>query len=223
LNFNRPLKLASSSPRRQYLMREAGFQFQVLVPDMDESFPVDMEIKAVPSYLAEKKARIFESQLDDAIIIASDTVVILKNEILNKPTDRDDAIDMLSRLSGQTHTVITAVCLLAKEKIDCFEDHTEVTFNKLTAEEIVYYVDTYQPFDKAGAYGAQDCLPAGVNPCSQEEIEFLKQIHKPELIDKTFTVTTSGIGMNAIFKINGSYFTVMGMPIHLVYAHLKRF
>ncbi len=223
MNFNRPLILASSSPRRQYLMREAGFQFRVQVPDIDESFPSDMPVKAVPNYLAEKKARIFESQLEHEIVIASDTVVILRNEILNKPADRQDAIAMLNRLSGHTHTVITAVCLLAKEKVDCFEDHTEVKFNKLSLKEIEFYVDTYKPFDKAGAYGAQDCLPAGVNPCSREEINFLQHIDKLGLIDKTFTVTQAGMGMDAIEKINGSYFTVMGMPIHLVYDHLKRF
>jgi len=223
MNFNRPLILASSSPRRQYLMQEVGFQFQVQVPDIDESFPAVMPVQSVPKYLAEKKARIFESKLGDEIVIASDTVVILRNEILNKPVDRNDAINMLHRLSGQTHTVITAVCLLAKGKVDCFEDHTEVTFNKLTSEEIVYYVDIYKPLDKAGAYGAQDCLPAGVNPCSQEEINFLKKINKLDLIDKTFTITQSGMGMDAIEKISGSYFTVMGLPIHLVYTHLKKF
>lgn len=223
MNFTRPLILASSSPRRQYLMREAGFQFRVQVPDIDESFPPDMPVTEVPKYLAEKKARVFESQLKDEIVISSDTIVILNNKILNKPLHREEAIEMLSRLSGHTHTVITAVCLLSKEKIDCFDDHTEVTFKKLTTEEISFYVDNYKPYDKAGAYGAQDCLPAGVNPCSNEEIQFLKQIGKLELIEKTFTVTQTGIGMVAIEKINGSYFTVMGMPIHLVYSHVKNF
>ncbi len=223
MNFTRPLILASSSPRRQYLMREAGFQFRVQVPDIDESFPPDMPVTEVPKYLAEKKARVFESQLKDEIVISSDTIVILNNKILNKPLHREEAIEMLSRLSGHTHTVITAVCLLSKEKIDCFDDHTEVTFKKLTTEEISFYVDNYKPYDKAGAYGAQDCLPAGVNPCSNEEIQFLKQIGKLELIEKTFTVTQTGIGMVAIEKINGSYFTVMGIPIHLVYSHVKNF
>lgn len=223
MNFNRPLILASSSPRRQYLMREAGFQFRVQVPDIDESFPPEMPVTEVPKYLAEKKARVFESQMKDEIVISSDTIVILNNEILNKPLHRQEAIEMLSRLSGHTHTVITAVCLLSKEKIDCYDDYTEVTFKKLTTEEISFYVDNYKPYDKAGAYGAQDCLPAGVNPCSNDEIQFLKQIGKLELIEKTFTVTQTGIGLVAIEKINGSYFTVMGMPIHLVYSHLKMF
>jgi nucleoside triphosphate pyrophosphatase len=188
MNFNRPLILASSSPRRQYLMKEAGFTFLVQSPDIDESFPSDLDIKAVPKYLAEKKAKVFETHITNEIVISSDTVVILKDKILNKPLDRKEAIEMLSNLSGHTHTVITAVCLLSKEKVDCFDDHTEVTFKNLSQEEIEYYVDTYKPFDKAGAYGAQDW-----------------------------------IGLVAIERIHGSYFTVMGMPMHLVYRHLKAF
>lgn len=188
MNFNRPLILASSSPRRQYLMREAGFQFEVRVPDIDESFPPEMPVTEVPKYLAEKKARVFETQLKDEIVVTSDTVVILNNKILNKPLDHPEAIEMLSQLSGHTHTVITAVCLLGREKVDCFDDRTDVTFKELTHEEIAFYVDNYKPFDKAGAYGAQDW-----------------------------------IGLVAIQKINGSYFTVMGMPMHLVYSHLNVF
>jgi septum formation protein len=188
MNLSRPLILASSSPRRQYLMKEAGFTFVAQSPDIDESFPPDLDITTVPKYLARKKAEVFENQISNEIVISSDTVVILKDEILNKPLNRKEAIDMLSKLSGQTHTVITAVCLFSKEKIDCFDDHTEVTFKMLTQEEIEFYVDNYKPYDKAGAYGAQDW-----------------------------------IGLVAIEKINGSYFTVMGMPMHLVYKHLKNF
>jgi len=223
MNFNRPLILASSSPRRQYLMKEAGFTFRVELPDIDESFPADMDITTVPEYLARKKAEVFENSITNEIVIASDTVVILKNEILNKPLNRIEAIGMLEKLSGQTHTVITAVCLFSKEKTYCFNDRTEVTFKTLKREEIEYYVDNYKPYDKAGAYGAQDCLPAGVNPCSQEELDFLGRINKLNIIEKTFTATQAGIGLVAIEKINGSYFTVMGMPIHLAYKHLKNF
>ena len=188
MNFNRPLILASSSPRRQYLMKEAGFTFRAQSPDIDESFPLELDIKKVPQYLARKKAKVFENSITNEIVISSDTVVILKDEILNKPLDRKEAIVMLGKLSGQTHTVITAVCLYSKEKMDCFDDHTEVTFKTLTQEEIEFYVDNYKPYDKAGAYGAQDW-----------------------------------IGLVAIEKINGSYFTVMGMPMHLVYKHLINF
>ncbi len=188
MNFNRPLILASSSPRRQYLMKEAGFTFRALSPDIDESFPPDLAIHLVPKYLAKKKAKVFEDMLFDEIVISSDTVVILKEEILNKPLNRNEAIEMLTKLSGQTHTVITGVCLFSKEKMDCFDDQTEVTFKILTQEEIEFYVDQFKPYDKAGAYGAQDW-----------------------------------IGLVAIKKIHGSYFTVMGMPMHLVYEHLKNF
>jgi len=204
-------------------MKESGFTFQVKSPDIDESFPADLDINIVPEYLAKKKAEVFENSITNEIVISSDTVVILKDEILNKPLDRKEAIGMLEKLSGQTHTVITAVCLFSKEKTDCFDDRTNVTFKKLTREEIEYYVDNYKPYDKAGAYGAQDCLPAGINPCSQEELDFLRSINKLNIIEKTFTVTQTGIGLMAIEKINGSYFTVMGMPMHLVYKHLKNF
>ncbi|MBL7875540.1 MAG: septum formation protein Maf [Cyclobacteriaceae bacterium] len=188
MNFSRPLILASSSPRRQYLMREAGFEFTVDAPNIDESFPHELPVNFVPKYLAEKKALIFRPRINNEIVITADTIVILNSDILNKPGNREEAISMLTRLSGQTHTVITAVCLLDKNKMDCFDDHTKVTFKKLTRPEIEFYIDTYKPYDKAGAYGAQDW-----------------------------------IGMVAIKKINGSYFTVMGMPMHLVYTHLMSF
>ncbi len=188
MNFSRPLILASSSPRRQYLMKEAGFEFSVQSPNVDESFPADMPVKRIPTYLAEKKARALQHHITDQIIVASDTVVVLGNKVLNKPTDRADAIRMLEVLSGHMHVVITGVCLLSKEKIDCFDDQTEVTFKKLNRAEIEYYIDTHQPYDKAGAYGAQDWL-----------------------------------GMVGIEKINGSYFTVMGLPMHKVYERLQKF
>lgn len=188
MNFSRPLILASSSPRRQYLMKEAGFQFAVNAPNIDESFPPAMPVEKIPTYLAEKKARALESKINKEIVVASDTVVILGNHVLNKPTNRAEAIQMIESLSGKKHLVITGVCLLAKEKVDCFDDRTEVTFKKLTPAEIEYYIDTCKPYDKAGAYGAQDWL-----------------------------------GMVGIEKINGSYFTVMGLPMHKVYEHLKKF
>jgi septum formation protein len=188
MNFKRPLILASSSPRRQFLMKEAGFQFTIQSPDIDESFSADMPVEEVAKYLAEKKALVLLPKIDKEIIVASDTVVILGKIILNKPKDRNEAIEMLQLLSGQTHRVITAVCLLSKVKMVCFDDRTDVTFKKLTLEEIEFYIDTCKPYDKAGAYGAQDWL-----------------------------------GMVGIEKINGSYFTVMGLPMHRVYEELNSF
>ncbi|GAB1445097.1 Maf-like protein [Flammeovirgaceae bacterium] len=170
-------------------MKEAGFEFTIEKPEEDESFPFSMPVHEVPRYLAEKKAKSIEYKLKgNEVILTSDTVVIIDGQILNKPKDRDEAITMLSQLSGKTHTVITAVCLLSKSKVDCFDDSTKVTFKELSENEITYYVDHYKPFDKAGAYGAQDW-----------------------------------IGMVGINKIDGSYFTVMGLPMHKVYTHLQQF
>ena len=180
-----PIILASTSPRRQYLMSEAGFDFQIRKPDVEESFPDTMPVEEVAVYLAVKKANSFRESITNEIVIAADTVVILGDDILNKPADRKEAIAMLSELSGKTHVVITGVCMLSREKVRSFQDHTEVTFKTLDAAEIEYYVDAYKPYDKAGAYGAQDW-----------------------------------IGMVAVHRINGSYFNVMGLPIHRVYQEL---
>jgi septum formation protein len=168
-------------------MKEAGFTFTTEKPDVDESFPKDLPVDQVAKYLAEKKAEYFRLTMKDEIVLTADTVVILKNRILNKPQDQKEAIQMLSDLSGDIHTVMTGVCILSKEKEISFDDTTRVTFASLTPEEISFYVNQYKPYDKAGAYGAQDW-----------------------------------IGMVAIEKIEGSYFNVMGLPIHKVYQHLIR-
>lgn len=182
---SRPIILASSSPRRQYLMKEAGFLFKIEKPEVDEDFPSDLPLDQVARFLAEKKAAYFRLTMKDEIIVTADTVVIHNSSILNKPQDRSEAIAMLSALSGHTHTVMTGVCILSKEKEETFDDTTLVRFQSLTPDEIAHYVDTFEPYDKAGAYGAQDW-----------------------------------IGMVAIEHITGSYFNVMGLPIHKVYKHL---
>jgi len=222
MNFKRPIILASNSPRRQYLMRELGYHFAIQKPFGDESFPADMPVRNVPSYLAKKKAASI-SLVSGEVVITSDTVVIIDDQILNKPSNRDEAIEMLKQLAGRTHIVISAVCLKDTEKLVCFDDETKVTFNELTQSEIENYVDRFQPYDKAGGYGAQDCLPAGVNPCSEEEMAFLKKQDKLDLAEKTFTNKAVGTGILAISKIDGSYFNVMGLPIHKVYAQLESF
>lgn len=139
-------------------MREAGFTFTVDKPDVEESFPSTLPVTEVARYLAMKKAEYYRLTLTDQIIVTADTVVILGNKILNKPNDRAEAISMLSELSGNVHLVMTGVCVLSKEKETSFDDTTEVTFKKLTQSEIEFYVDHYKPFDKAGAYGAQDWI-----------------------------------------------------------------
>lgn len=221
--FNRPLILASSSPRRQYLMKEIGFQFKIQAPDIDESFPSEMDVTLVPGFLAESKARVFAHTINSEVVVASDTVVILDEKILNKPIDRSDAISMLNELAGRTHLVVTAVCIYSKEKMEVFDDHAHVTFKKISKKEIEFYVDTCKPFDKAGAYGAQDCLLKGINPCSPQEIEFLKSINRQDLIDKSLTSSNAQLGIEIIEKIQGSYFTVMGLPIHKIYPRLMNY
>lgn len=205
--------LGSSSPRRQFLLRETGLTFTVEKPDVDEEFPVEMPVRMVPSFLARKKADYFRQRSGNGLFITADTVVILGDMILNKPADRNEAIGMLTRLSGQTHLVITAVCLMTQSGLQEFDEHTHVTFYPLSQASIEAYVDNYKPFDKAGSYGAQECLPEGFDPCSGEEIEFLKKIGDPGLVQRSITRLPGQGGMTAIKKIDGSFFNVMGLPI----------
>src|SRR5258707_9642360 len=121
MKLNQKIILTSASPRRKHLLKEIGLKFTVDPPHFDESFPNHLPVEIVPAYLAEKKAKALLSKIKNEIVIASDTVVILNSRILNKPANRKDAIQMLNDLSGHTHTVITAVCLLDKNKVDCFD------------------------------------------------------------------------------------------------------
>jgi septum formation protein len=221
MNLGRPLILGSTSPRRQFLMKEMGFNFRVQKPDADETFADDMPVERVPIYLATKKAASLRPQ-DDAVVLTADTVVIIDNKILNKPSDRDEAIAMLIALAGRTHIVITAACISSNGKTDVFDVRTAVTFRSLHTREIERYVDEFRPFDKAGAYGAQECLPIGLNPCSDEEVDFLKSIGKSDLAEKTMR-NSSTSGVVIIEKIDGSYFNVMGLPIHKVYERIVHF
>jgi septum formation protein len=158
--FNeRPLILASQSPRRSQLLREAGFEFSVQSFDTDESFPPEMPPEKVAPWLARRKAQAAGHLIQDReIVLAADSVVILDGVIYNKPADYAEAFRMIRALSGRQHTVVTGVCLLAKEKEKTFAGITKVWFSELTDEEIDYYIRTWAPFDKAGSYGAQDWI-----------------------------------------------------------------
>jgi septum formation protein len=159
IKLERPLILASQSPRRSQLLREAGFQFRVQAFDTDESFPDDMPATSVAPWLAQKKAQAAAHLIEnDEIVLAADSTVVLRGRIYNKPADYAEAFQMLRALSGQQHTVVTGVCLLAREKETVFAGHTEVWFAELSDEEIDYYIRHWSPFDKAGAYGAQDWI-----------------------------------------------------------------
>lgn len=151
--------LASQSPRRRELLKELGLKFDVCSADIDESYPVDMPHNEVPVYLAEKKADFYKDTIEDnQLIITSDTIVSVEDDILGKPADYYEAYKMLKLLSGKWHKVATGVCIFSKNKKVTFNSITNVRFKVLTHEEIDFYITNYKPFDKAGAYGIQEWI-----------------------------------------------------------------
>ena len=152
--------LASKSPRRQELLRGMGVEFSNMTKETDESFPAEMPLDEVPKYLSLQKSLAFtDDELPtDYLLITSDTVVICEGEILGKPKDKEDAERMLRLLSGKTHHVVTGVTVRSAEKTESFAVRSNVTFAQLDAEEIDYYIEHCQPFDKAGAYGIQEWI-----------------------------------------------------------------
>lgn len=152
--------LASQSPRRQMLMKGLGLEFEILPVDVEENYPPELRHQEIAIYLSELKANTFElSKLcDNCLIITADTIVWKDDQILLKPKDDQDAKRILRNLSGEMHEVITGVTLRTRQKMKTFHVITRVYFNSLTEDEIDYYVSNYHPFDKAGAYGAQDWI-----------------------------------------------------------------
>ncbi|GAB4014630.1 Maf family protein [Spirosoma koreense] len=193
LSLRYPLVLASGSPRRKQLMTDAGFIFSIETRPTDELFPATMPVDEVAEYLARQKAEQFQPDLGSRIVLCADTVVIIDDQILNKPQDEADARRMLRALSGRAHRVRTGVAILAPDAnntpfIQSFTDETVVQFVALTDDEITYYLRECKPFDKAGSYGAQDF-----------------------------------IGLVGIERLEGSFYTVMGLPTHRVYQALNQF
>jgi septum formation protein len=152
--------LASQSPRRRELLHLAEIDFEVIVANTDESYLEGLSFEDTAIYIAKNKALVIALENADRIILAADTIVVCNNKILGKPVDRADAIAILSQLSGNTHLVITGVCIVNKENEICFADTTTVSFHKLTPDQIIYYVDKYKPYDKAGAYAIQEWIGA---------------------------------------------------------------
>ena len=152
--------LASNSPRRRELLAGLDINFEVRVlPDVDESYPVALAATETAEYIACKKAEVYRQRMNvHELIITADTVVILGDEVMGKPHDEADAKRMLGELSGQTHQVATGVTLSTRERQMSFSVVTDVTFKQLSADEIDYYVHTYHPMDKAGAYGIQEWI-----------------------------------------------------------------
>lgn len=183
-----PFILASNSPRRKEILTQAGFQFAVLPSDVDESFSADIPPQQVPVMLAERKAQALIESCGNSLVLAADTVVILENEILNKPADKQEALGMLQKLSGKTHEVVTGIALASPNGLVTASDSAWVRFRELADWEMEWYVRGGASLDKAGAYGVQDF-----------------------------------IGMAGIEKLEGSFYTVMGLPIYHVYQLLKPF
>ncbi|AZA87505.1 septum formation protein Maf [Chryseobacterium shandongense] len=180
------LLLASQSPRRKELLSNLGFTFEVVKIDCEEIVPEYIKVGDSAAYLSELKANAFRSLEDGEVLLTADTVVAIDNQFLGKPADEEDATKMLKMLSGKTHQVYTGITIRTPEKSITETDIAEVEFEDLTDQEIEYYIQRYQPFDKAGSYGIQEWL-----------------------------------GMAKIKKMNGSFYTIMGLPTHLVYKILK--
>ncbi|WP_233899167.1 Maf family nucleotide pyrophosphatase [Tenacibaculum piscium] len=189
--------LASNSPRRQELIKDLNIPFIIKTKEIEELYPEHLKGAEISDFLATLKAVPFEKELlENDLLITSDTIVWHQNKALGKPKDYQDAFEMLQSFSDTTHQVITSICIsigvsdvsktsTKQPKKIIFNDTTTVTFKKLTHDEVDYYINTYKPFDKAGAYGIQEW-----------------------------------IGKIAITKIEGSYFNVMGFPVHKLYQEL---
>ena len=152
------LILASNSPRRHELLKGLDLDFEVRVKNgVGEKYPDNLPAEKVPEYISKEKAAAYDIKEDETLLTA-DTVVILNGEIMGKPKDTAEAKEMLQKLSGHTHHVVTGVSITTREKQVSFSDTTAVTFRKLTDNEIDYYIEHYKPFDKAGAYGVQEWI-----------------------------------------------------------------
>lgn len=186
-NYN--VVLASNSPRRRELLADLGIDFTVRVKKgIDESYPASLPAQEIAEFISHKKAQAYKQDMaSDEIVITADTVVILGDEVLGKPVDAADACRMLCELSGKTHKVVTGVTITTATVTRSFSVTTDVEFATLSDEDIAYYVERYQPIDKAGAYGIQEW-----------------------------------IGCMGVRHIIGSFYNVMGLPLHRLYTELEK-
>lgn len=155
--------LGSQSPRRKALLEGMGINFEVMVIPTDESFDLNWDPAKIATMIAIKKGNSFEKLLNEdnhnpKLVITADTIVSIDDLILNKPADRDEAYAMIKKLSGKIHKVFTGVCITTTNKQDAFVSCTDVYFNELTDQEIDYYIEKHQPYDKAGSYGVQEWI-----------------------------------------------------------------
>ena len=151
--------LGSASPRRKQLLTELAIEFSIKTTQKEEEYPQNLDGAEIAEFLAKQKAEVISKELTgNYLLITADTIVIQNNEILHKPKDKDEAQRILQNLSGKSHKVISGVCIKSAKKEVVFSSETEVTFNKLSEDEILYYIDNFKPFDKAGSYGIQQWI-----------------------------------------------------------------
>lgn len=183
MNSAHHLILASNSPRRQELLRQAGYNFEVVTYDFEEVIPDDLSSETVAEYLAKEKNTFYRSQLENQTIITADTTVVLDQQVFNKPADKQEALKMIHTFSNKTHEVISGVCVSNLKKSISFSSRTMVTFEAISEQEAIHYVDTFKPFDKAGAYGIQEWI--GLTKISKIEGSYFNVVGLPiqELYD----------------------------------------
>ncbi len=170
--------LASRSPRRQQLLRELGIHFKVVTKDWEEDYPAGLKGADIAVYVAAEKASTFRSEINkNEIVITADTIVWCNERVLDKPSGSEDAKRIIRQISGNTHEVITGVCILSSAGFKSFCSVTKVTFSDLSSEEIDYYVDNFKPYDKAGAYGIQEWI--GLAACSRIEGSYFNVMGLP--------------------------------------------
>ncbi|NVK08838.1 MAG: septum formation protein Maf [Tenacibaculum sp.] len=180
--------LASNSPRRQELIKSLDIPFSIKTKEVEEIYPKELKHSEITDFLADLKATPFKKKLkENELLITSDTIVWINKRALGKPKNYKEAFQMLKEISNNKHEVITSICITSKSFQKTVNDTTFVNFRELSDEEIDYYINTYKPFDKAGAYGIQEW-----------------------------------IGKIGITKIEGSYFNVMGFPVHKLYKELSK-
>jgi septum formation protein len=156
---NYTITLGSASPRRKQLLAELAIEFSIKTTQKEEKYPENLDGAEIAEFLAKQKAEVISKELTgNYLLITADTIVIQNNEILHKPKDKDEAQRILQNLSGKSHKVISGVCIKSAKKEVVFSSETEVTFNKLSEDEILYYIDNFKPFDKAGSYGIQQWI-----------------------------------------------------------------
>ena len=179
--------LASGSPRRQQFFKDLDIDFSIQLKTIEERYPKELKAAEITDFLADLKSKAFTNLQQKDLLITSDTIVWLEGTALGKPKDAKEAFDMLKRLSGKKHEVITSVSIKSASFQKIINDSTTVNFKELTDEEIHYYINNYKPYDKAGAYGIQEW-----------------------------------IGFIGIESIEGSYFNVVGLPVHKLYEELMK-